>query len=130
MTLDNGVATRLESRSLAWRLGASTAGAIGVVLIAWALSVDFVKASNGGFFGDGATYYTLAHSLADDLDFEYQREDLVRVWKEFPSGPQGIFLKRGRDQQLFFAKSFIYPLFAALFVWLFGTNGFPGPTRS
>lgn len=124
MTLDNGVATRLERRSLSWRLGASMAAAIGVVLIAWALSVDFVKASNGGFFGDGATYYTLAHSLADDLDFEYQREDLVRVWKEFPSGPQGIFLKRGPDHHLYFAKSFIYPLFAAPFVWLFGTNGF------
>lgn len=124
MTLDTGVAVRLQGRSLAWRLGASMAAAIGVVLIAWALSVDFVKASNGGFFGDGATYYTLAHSLADDLDFEYQRQDLVRVWKEFPSGPQGIFLKRGRDNHLFFAKSFIYPLFAAPFVWLFGTNGF------
>lgn len=124
MTLDNRVATGLKNRSLAWRLGASTAGAIGVVLIAWALSVDFVKASNGGFFGDGATYYTLAHSLADDLDFEYQREDLVRVWKEFPSGPQGIFLKRGADHHIYFAKSFIYPLFAAPLVWLFGTNGF------
>lgn len=124
MTLDTGVAVHLQGRSLAWRLGASMAAAIGVVLLAWALSVDFVKASNGGFFGDGATYYTLAHSLADDLDFEYQREDLVRVWKEFPGGPQGIFLKRGRDNHLFFAKSFIYPLFAAPFVWLFGTNGF------
>jgi hypothetical protein len=69
------------------------------------------------------------------------------VWREFPSGPEGIFLKRGRDVQgvsvarsvpffhidgpadwdagrLYYAKSFIFPLFAAPFVWMFGTNGF------
>ena len=88
------VAARLEGRSPAWRLGASTTAAIGIVLTAWALSVDFAKASSG-FAGDAATYYTLGHSLAHDLDFEYRRDDLVRVWKEFPSGPEGIFLKRG-----------------------------------
>ena len=69
MTIDTGVASRLQGRSLAWRLGASATAAIFVVLVAWALSVDFVKASSGGFFGDGATYYSLAHSLSDDLDF-------------------------------------------------------------
>jgi len=124
MTIDTSVAARLHGRSLAWRLGASTTAAIGVVLLTWAIAVDFVKASEGGFFGDAATYYTLGHSLADDFDFEYQREDLVRVWREFPSGPEGLFLKRGRDAHLFFAKSYIYPLFAAPFIWLFGTNGF------
>ena len=60
------VAARLQGRSPAWRLGAATTAAIGVVLLAWALSVDFAKASDG-FFGDAATYYTLGHSLADDL---------------------------------------------------------------
>jgi hypothetical protein len=124
MTIDTSVATRLEGRSLAWRLGASTTAAIGVVLLAWALSLDFVKASETGFFGDAATYYTLGHSLADDFDFEYRREDLVRVWREFPSGPEGLFLKRARESHLYFAKSYIYPLTAAPFVWLFGTNGF------
>ena len=56
MTLDHTVATRLKSRTLAWRLGASTTSAVGVVLLTWALSVDFVKVSNAGFFGDAATY--------------------------------------------------------------------------
>lgn len=56
MTLDHDVATRLQRRSLAWRLGASTTAAIGVVLLTWALTVDFVKVSNAGFFGDAATY--------------------------------------------------------------------------
>ncbi len=124
MTLDHGVATRLQGRTLAWRLGASTTAAIGAVLLTWALSIDMLKASNGGFFGDAATYYTLGHSLATDLDFEYQKDDLARVWKEYPSGPEGVFLKRGREGKLFYAKAYIYPLLAAPFIWLFGTNGF------
>src|SRR5688572_7449263 len=124
MTIDMGVASRLQGRSVAWRLGASTTAAVGVLLVTWALSIDMVKASGGGFFGDSATYYTLGHSLATDFDFAYQRGDLVRVWGEFPTGPEGLFLKRGRDSQLFFAKAYIYPLLAAPFIWLFGTNGF------
>ncbi len=124
MTLDHGVATRLQGRTLAWRLGASATAAIGVVLLTWAMSIDVLKASNGGFFGDAATYYTLGHSLATDLDFEYQKDDLARVWKEYPSGPEGVFLKRGREGKLFYAKAYIYPLLAAPFIWLFGTNGF------
>ena len=92
-------------------------------MTAWAVSVDFVKASNGGFFGDAATYYTLGHSLATDLDFEYRRDDVVRVWKEFPTGPEGLFLKRGANSRLYYAKAYIYPLLAAPFIKLFGTNG-------
>ena len=118
----------------------------GSLLIAFALSVDFPKANGGGFKGDESTYYVLAHSLARDFDFEFRRADLVRVWEEFP-GPQGIFLKRGKDieirssgafpflrwikhedpereARLYFSKAFIYPLVAAPFVYVFGTNGF------
>jgi hypothetical protein len=123
-TIDKGVAARLQGRSLAWRLGASTTAAIGIVLLAWAVSLDVVDATEGGFFGDAATYYTLGHSLAHDFDFEYQRDDLARVWKEYPTGPEGLFLKRARGAKLFFAKAYIYPLLAAPFIWLFGTNGF------
>ena len=123
MTLDHSFAERLEKRSQTWRLGAASTVAIGLVLTAWALSVDYAKAS-GGFAGDAATYYTLGHSLAHDLDFEYRRDDLARVWKEFPSGPEGIFLKRGSGGRIFYAKAYIYPLVAAPFIWLFGTNGF------
>jgi hypothetical protein len=123
MSIDTSVAARLVGRSPAWRLGASTTAAIGIVLVAWALSVDFAKAS-GGFAGDAATYYTLGHSIAHDFDFEYRRDDLVRVWKEFPSGPEGLFLKRGEEGRLYYAKAYIYPLVASPFIWLFGTNGF------
>ena len=131
---------------LARRLGRASTATLGAVLVAWALTVDFPSVT-GGFYGDGSTYYSMTYSLARDFDFEYRYEDLVRVWREFPSGPEGIFLKRGRDVQgvspsaglpffeidgppdwdagrLYYAKSFIFPLFAAPFVWLFGTNGF------
>jgi hypothetical protein len=130
----------------AWRLGQVSTAVLGIVLVAWALTVDLPK-STSGFFGDASTYYSLGHSLAEDFDFAFRREDLVRVWREFPSGPEGIFLKRGRDvhglqrssappffeissspdpdpERLYYAKGFIYPLFAAPLVWLFGTNGF------
>jgi hypothetical protein len=123
-TLDTTVAARLSGRSFAWRLGASATAAIGILLFTWAVSLDVAKAMGGGFFGDAATYYTLGHSLATDLDFEFQRDDLARVWEEFPTGPEGVFLKRGKDAKIFFAKSYIYPLASAPFIWLFSTNGF------
>src|SRR5688500_8651505 len=123
-TIDTSVAVRLHGRSFAWRLGASATAAIGILLLTWSVSLDVVKAMGGGFFGDAATYYTLGHSLAADFDFEFERDDLARVWGEFLTGPEGVFLKRGRDAKLIFAKSYIYPLSAAPFIWLFGTNGF------
>jgi hypothetical protein len=110
-----------------------------------ALSVDFPHASYG-FQSDEATYYMMAHSLARDGDLEYRRADLARVWREFPSGPSGVFLKQGRTlsvrtngafpfvhirfspdadrDRLYYGKSFMYPLVAAPFVRLCGTSGF------
>ena len=111
------------------------------------MSVDFPKANGGRFKGDESTYYMLGHSLARDFDFQYERKDLIRVWEEF-SGPEGVFLKTRqgrrdprlrahfpffrwlkredpeRETRLYFSKSYIYPLIAAPFVVLFGTNGF------
>jgi len=132
-------------RSEAWRLGVAATALVAVVLLGWALSVNYSRAAYG-FFSDASTYYGLGHSIATDGDFEFRREDLVRVWREFPSGPEGIFLKRGSDPdlrvdgqapfvhwdvrpdpnpaRLYFAKSFLYPLFAAPFIRAFGTNGF------
>jgi hypothetical protein len=111
-----------------------------------ALSVDFPRSAIG-LHSDEATYYMMGHSLAKDGDLTYRREDLVRVWREFPTGPAGLFLKRGEDildgglmlrppffwtrtqpdpdtSRYFYGKSFIYPVFAAPFVAAFGTNGF------
>jgi hypothetical protein len=61
-----------------------------------ALSVDF-KSAAGGIQSDEATYYLMAYSLVEDGDLEYRQEDLTRGFREFPSGPSGIFLKRGTD---------------------------------
>jgi hypothetical protein len=96
-----------------------------------------------GFWGDGATYYSMARSLAEDADLRYEARDVFRARREFPSGPQGLFLKRssgglrwdgaggfpwvGRvraDQpRIYFAKAFTYPLAAAPLVALMGTRG-------
>ncbi len=119
--------------------------AAGLILAGLALTIDLPRSAYG-FKGDESTYYTMAYSMALDGDFVYRRPDLTRVWKEFSAGPEGIFLKRGkqvdwkltgrfpfvervvtddpRDDRLYFGKSFIYPLFVAPFVRLFGTNGF------
>ena len=97
-----------------------------------ALAVDFPRAALG-FKSDEATYYMMAYSLTEDADLAYTKADLARVWREFPSGPSGVFLKKGRTLQgapdpnpnrLYYGKSFVYPLFAAPFVKIFGTNGF------
>jgi hypothetical protein len=118
---------------------------LGLLLTGFALAVDFPKAAHG-FQSDEASYYTLGHSLARDGDFAFERADLARVYTEFATGPEGIFLKKGRARwvertgsfpwvrlasapdpradRLYFAKSFAYPLAAAPFVWLFGTGGF------
>ena len=146
MTTAPAPEARAVTGEFAWRLGQVSTAAVAIVLCAWALTVDFPRSVNG-FFGDAATYYSLGHSLAEDFDFAFRRDDLVRVWREFPTGPEGIFLKRGRDVlglqlspsppffeiasapdpdtgRLYYAKGFIYPLFAAPLVRLFGTNGF------
>jgi hypothetical protein len=124
--------------------GARTAAAVALLLVAAAAAIDLPRMSRG-FKGDEATYYLLAHSVAADLDVEYRRKDLERVWREY-NGPQGIFLKRGHSVsvtrsarfpyvslergpdpdvgRLYFAKAHIYPFAAAPFVRLFGTRGF------
>jgi hypothetical protein len=129
-----------------FRAGAMLAAALLLLYGGVALTVDFPRAAMG-IQSDEATYYMMGHSLAEDGDITYRKQDLVRVWKEFPSGPAGLFLKRGSDIQewglmlrppfvwtrtlpdpdpsrLFYGKSFIYPLAAAPFVKVFGTNGF------
>jgi hypothetical protein len=89
--------------------------------------------SDAEIFSDEATYYLMAHSLASDGDLAYRSEDLLRMLREFRSGPRGVFLKKGRTlgggadpdtSRLFFGKSFIYPLFAWPFVRVLGTSGF------
>jgi hypothetical protein len=84
-----------------------------------------LPALQGNFlFADEAIYYSMTESLANDGDLEYTKNDLIRYYQAFDAGPLGIFLKKGKNDRLFFAKSYIYPLFAAPFVKVFGSNGF------
>src|SRR5207245_7502359 len=75
-----------------------------------------------------------------------ERGDLERFWGLYEAGPEGIFLKRGkqlrvrltgsqpfvritqtpdrRDDRLYFGKAMIYAVAAAPFVRLLGMNGF------
>jgi hypothetical protein len=114
------------------------------VLLSAALTVDTVR--NGyGIKGDEGTYTAAALSLAYDADLAFERKDLERYWTFFAQGPDGIFLQKPRGEwhvsgsfpfvrfrtyadppgdKLYFAKAFIYSLFAAPFVRVFGTNGF------
>jgi hypothetical protein len=117
---------------MSMRLGLVLAAAVLCVYGGLALSVNFPKAAYG-FQSDEATYYMMGLSLVHDGDLTYRKADLIRVWREFPAGPAGVFLKKGRTlsgnpdpdpNRLFYAKSFIYPVFAAPFIALFGTNGF------
>lgn len=114
------------------RPGLVLAGIFFCLYGALALTVNLPKATYG-FKSDEATYYMMGLSLARDGDLTYRTKDLVRVWEEFPSGPQGVFLKRGvtlggapdpDPSRYFYGKSFIYPLFASPFIVLFGSNGF------
>ena len=92
-------------------------------IIGFSFSTDLAKVKNGGFFSDESTYYGILQSLAMDGDLRYERHDIQRIRETFKVGPMGIFLKRGGDGRLYFAKSFIYPLFAAPFFRLFGVHG-------
>ena len=116
-----------------------------IVALAAALSVDVVK-TGFGVKGDEATYVSMALSLAYDHDLTYERRDLDRFYGLYRSGPDGIFLKKGKqlriramaqppfvhtvkssDKQtdrLYFAKALLYPIVAAPFVRLLGLNGF------
>ena len=107
-------------------------------LVVAALVTDLAKVSGGRFWGDGATYHAMARSLAEDGDLRYEARDVFRIRREFPSGPQGIFLKRASgglrwdgagglpwirrvtadDPRIYFAKPFTYAVAAAPLVKL------------
>lgn len=119
------------------------------VLTCIALTVDVPRTEpgiQGDIKGDEATYVMAALSLAFDRDLTFQRHDLERFEGLYRRGPEGIFLKRGkqlgvetssgfpfvriaqtddgRTDRLYFAKALIYPVVVAPFVRQFGMNGF------
>jgi len=114
------------------------------ILLAAALSIDVVKTGQGNK-SDEATYVMMALSVAYDRDLTYERKDLERYMGIYRWGPDGIFLKRGKQlrvktggafpfihldhrpdpnaNRLYFGKAFVYSVVAAPFVRALGLNG-------
>ncbi|MBK5254712.1 MAG: DUF2029 domain-containing protein [Vicinamibacteria bacterium] len=113
-----------------------------VVLLGLCATSDPARLSQGHFFSDGATYYSMGWSLVGDFDLEYTAADLARVRREYPDGPSGIFLKRASGgleldgalpwvkrvpehrRKIYFGKAMTYPVMAAPFIALMGSRGF------
>jgi hypothetical protein len=114
-----------------------------VVLLSLARSVD-VPRTGYGVKSDEATYVAMALSVAYDGDLTYEKRDLERFAGLYHSGPNGIFLKRGKNlrvefggpllvrlvksddpnpDRLYYGKAFIYSVLAAPLVRLYGLNG-------
>jgi hypothetical protein len=115
-----------------------------VVAVALAMSVDVPRTSYG-LKSDEATYVAATLSAAYDGDLAFERRDLERFAGLYHSGPDGIFLKRGkvlrvrgdarppflrlqkrddpRTDRLYFGKALVYSLAAAPFVRYLGLNG-------
>ena len=109
-------------------------GVVSALLVAGVCRVRLTQ-----FWGDGATYHAMAWSLAEDGDLEYEARDVFRIRRDYPSGPQGIFLKRASggltldggglhrvpagEPRIYFAKAFVHPLIAAPFVRVMGSRG-------
>jgi hypothetical protein len=109
-----------------------------------ALSVDIVRVGYS-IKGDEATYVSMALSAAQDGDLAFDRGDLLRFWTVYQRGPEGIFLKRGKEvdvslqggwpfvrvertrepegRPLYYGKAFVYPVAVAPLVWIAGLNG-------
>jgi hypothetical protein len=92
--------------------------------LASSISLNIHSLQKNFLFSDESTYYMMTQSLGHDGDLEYTKKDLIRYYKDFPSGPLGIFLKKGKEGKIYFAKSFALSIFAAPFVRIFGANGF------
>jgi hypothetical protein len=82
-----------------------------------------VASLGGGFKGDEASYVGLAASIGLDHDFTYGAIDYQRFQQWYGGGPQGIFLKRGADGQIYFGKAFVYGVLAAPFALASGVSG-------
>lgn len=127
------------------RAGALAAATLLIITLAAALSVDVVR-TGYGVKSDEATYVAMALSVAFDRDLAYERRDLERYVGLYRWGPDGLYLKRGkqlhvrlrsswpfvrvtksiepRADRLYFGKALVYSVAAAPFVRFFGLNGF------
>ena len=125
-----------------WRPWLAVAAVVGLAILGRAIDVPKTA---GKIKGDEATYIAMALSLTHDGDLKYAPEDLARFEREYPKGPEGIFLKRRfvwrahlqsgwpfvrfekapvpATESLSYAKALAYPMLAAPFVALGGLGG-------
>jgi hypothetical protein len=96
---------------------------VALFFLGFSLFINLPAVHSGFLSADQAVYYAMAQSIAFDNDLEYTKKDLIRYYEDFGAGPNGIFLKKAADGKLYYAKSFVYALFAAPFVRVFGSNG-------
>jgi hypothetical protein len=143
---DPGAPSSIATLRPTSRGAALTAVILFIIAMAAAISVDVVRDAYD-IKGDESTYVAMTLSLAYDGDLSYQRRDLERFWGIYKKGPEGIFLKHGkqfrmrlrasppfvrvynetpepRNDRLYFAKAMIYAVAAAPFVRVLGMNGF------
>lgn len=74
---------------------------------------------------DEPAYYLMAWSLAADRDLRCDLEDVGRLFREFPLSSTRNLVLMSDDgwQTAYYGKPYLYPLFSAPFVALFGGNG-------
>lgn len=77
------------------------------------------------FKADEPAYYLMALSLVRDADLRVEIRDVNRVSEEFPFAPAQNLLLMSPDRwsTVYYGKPYLYSLFAAPLVALFGANG-------
>jgi len=93
-----------------------------LVVFFFSFSADLKNRQMQAFFSDEASYFSITQSIAYDGDLRYEKKDIVRIREHFGT-PVGLFLKKGKDGNIYFAKSFAYPLVAAPFYRLARIHG-------
>ncbi len=96
---------------------------VGLMFGGYAVTANLPRLYHNFLFADQAVYFSMTQSIAYDGDLEWTKKDLIRYKDAVGVPPIGIFLKKAPDGRLFFAKPFVYSLFAAPFVRVFGING-------
>jgi hypothetical protein len=137
---------RMSSGSATRHLGPAVLGLVLFIVAAISAISSDVPRATYGVKSDESTYIMAGLSAAFDRDLAYERRDLERFEGLYHAGPEGIFLKRGKQRhiefgggfpfvslaksedpdasRLYFGKSLAYPIAVAPLVRLFGLNGF------
>jgi len=78
------------------------------------------------FYADTSSHIMMVMSLSHDFDLKYTLDDLNRFKNVFSAtkGPAGIFLKIGKNDNIYFAKPFLYALTVSPFYGIWGFKSF------